>query len=68
MIAECGDEPTVSFEEIKNGCKKMDSSGIRWKKLAECDLRNIPTRQIPRLIKAIDSLAKNPFPVQHRKL
>jgi mRNA interferase RelE/StbE len=46
----------------------MGSYEIRWKRSAERDLRNIDPQQIPRIISAIESLAENPFPPQHRKL
>lgn len=46
----------------------MDSYDIQWKKSAEKDLLGIDQKQIPRLIKAIESLAINPFPTQYRKL
>ncbi|RLJ00215.1 MAG: type II toxin-antitoxin system RelE/ParE family toxin [Candidatus Aenigmatarchaeota archaeon] len=46
----------------------MDSYEIRWKRSAERDLRNIDPQQIPRIIRAIESLAGNPFPPQYRKL
>ena len=46
----------------------MDSYNIQWKKSAEKDLLNIDHQQIPRIIKAIESLITNPFPVLHRKL
>jgi len=40
----------------------MDSYDIQWKRSAEKDLLGIDQKQIPRLIKAIESLAINPFP------
>lgn len=46
----------------------MDSYEIQWKNSAERDLHNINPKQIPRIIKAVESLAHNPFPLQHRKL
>ena len=46
----------------------MDSCEIRWKGSAEKDLRGIDLKQIPRIIKAVESLADNPFPPQHRRL
>lgn len=46
----------------------MDSYEVRWKNSAERDLRKISSQQIPRIIKAVDSLVDNPFPSQHRKL
>ncbi len=46
----------------------MDSYDIQWKRSAEKDLLGIDQKQIPRLIKAIESLAVNPFPTQYRKL
>jgi mRNA interferase RelE/StbE len=46
----------------------MDSYEIWWKKSAEQDLRNVDKKQVPRIIKAIESLLSNPFPPQHRRL
>jgi len=46
----------------------MDSYDIQWKRSAEKDLLGIDQKQIPRLIKAIEPLAINPFPTQYRKL
>ena len=46
----------------------MDSYDIQWKRSAAQDLSNIDRKQISRLIKAIESLAINPFPTQYRKL
>ena len=46
----------------------MDSYEIRWKKSAEQDLRRIGSQQIPRIIKAVESLVDNPFPPRHRKI
>ena len=46
----------------------MDSYEIQWKDSAERDLRNIEPQQVPRIIKAVESLVDNPFPRQHRKL
>ena len=46
----------------------MNSYDIQWKRSATQDLSNIDRKQIPRLIKTIESLAKNPFPTQYRKL
>ena len=46
----------------------MDSYEIRWKRSAERDLRKIDPQQIPRIIRAVESLADNPFPPQYRKL
>ncbi|MBA2123438.1 hypothetical protein B9J78_00595 [bacterium Unc6] len=41
---------------------------IQWKRSAERDLRNIDPQQTPRIIKAVESLTDDPFPLQHRKL
>jgi mRNA interferase RelE/StbE len=46
----------------------MDSYEIRWKNSAEHDLRRIGLKEIPRILKAVESLVDNPFPPQHRKL
>lgn len=41
---------------------------ILWKRSAERDLRGIDRKQIPRIIKAVELLADDPFPPQHLKL
>jgi len=46
----------------------MGSYNIQWKRSAEQDLLNIDRKQISRIIKAIESLITNPFPIQHCKL
>jgi len=46
----------------------MDCYDIQWKKSVEKDLRNIDPHQIPRIIKTVELLSKNPFPSQYRKL
>ena len=46
----------------------MGSYEIHWKNSAERELRNIDPQQVPRIIKAVESLVDNPFPSQHRKL
>ena len=46
----------------------MDSYNIQWKKSAQKDLLNIDRQQIPRIIKSVESLIKNPFPKQCLKL
>ncbi len=46
----------------------MNSYDIQWKKSAEKDLLGIDYKQIPRIIKSIESLAKNPLSKQYRKL
>jgi len=46
----------------------MDSYEIQWKDSAERDLRNIEPQQVPRIVKAVESLVDNPFPRQHPKL
>ena len=46
----------------------MGSCEIHWKRSAERDLRGIDPQQVPRIIKAVEPLADNPFPPQHRKL
>lgn len=46
----------------------MGSYEILWKRSAESDLRNLERQQIPRIIKAIESLSINPFPSQSIKL
>ena len=46
----------------------MNSYDIQWKKSAEKDLLGSDYKQIPRIIKSIESLAKNPLSKQYRKL
>ena len=41
----------------------MGSYNIQWKRSAEQDLLNIDRKQISRIIKAIESLITNPFPI-----
>jgi mRNA interferase RelE/StbE len=46
----------------------MGSYEIQWTHSAEQDLRKIHRRQIPRIVRAIESLANDPFPSRYRKL
>ena len=46
----------------------MVSYKIVWKGSSEHDLRKIDRQYISRILKAIESLADDPFPVQSRKL
>ena len=46
----------------------MGSYEIQWKGSAERELRNIDPQQIPRVVKAVESLVDNPLPSQCRKL
>jgi len=46
----------------------MDSYEIEWKTSADRELRGIDRKYIPRIIKAVESLACNPFPLRKRKL
>lgn len=46
----------------------MDSYEIEWKYSAERELKGIDRQHIPRILEAVESLAENPFPLQHRKL
>lgn len=46
----------------------MASYEIAWKRSAEQELRNLDGQFIPRILEAIEALADNPFPSQHRKL
>ncbi len=46
----------------------MGSYEVLWKSSAERDLRKLDPQHIPRIIKAVEALADNPFPLQHRKL
>lgn len=41
----------------------MDYYEIRWKNSAEQDLKKLDLQQIPRIVKTIESLANNPFPL-----
>lgn len=46
----------------------MDSYKIEWKHSAEKELKDIEKLYIPRILEAVEALADNPFPLQHRKL
>lgn len=46
----------------------MASCRVEWKRSAERDLRGIDRKQIPRIVAAVDGLARNPMPVGSRKL
>ena len=46
----------------------MELYEVHWKKSAEKDLRKIDHKQIPRILKTIESFATNPFPFQYIKL
>ncbi|RZN14111.1 MAG: type II toxin-antitoxin system RelE/ParE family toxin [Methanosarcinales archaeon] len=46
----------------------MKSYEIRWKSSAARDLHSIDPQQVLQIIRAIESLADNPFPSQHRKI
>jgi len=46
----------------------MGSYEVLWKSSAERDLRKLDPQHIPRIIKAVEALAGNPFPLLHRKL
>jgi mRNA interferase RelE/StbE len=44
------------------------SCRIEWKRSAERDLRRIDHKQIPRIVAAVERLARNPTSVDSRKL
>ncbi|HHF43274.1 MAG: type II toxin-antitoxin system RelE/ParE family toxin [Candidatus Aminicenantes bacterium] len=46
----------------------MDSYEIRWKHSVEKDLKEISPKEVRRILKSINSLANNPFPLQAKKL
>jgi mRNA interferase RelE/StbE len=46
----------------------MASYEIEWKGSAERELRGIDRQYIPRILEAVETLAKNPFPLQSNKL
>jgi mRNA interferase RelE/StbE len=46
----------------------MASYEIQWKHSAEKELRGIDRQFISRILEAINSLADDPYPAQHRKL
>jgi mRNA interferase RelE/StbE len=46
----------------------MESFEVLWKRSAEHDIRKIDHQYIPQILKAVEGLAKNPFPVKCRKL
>ncbi|WP_022852761.1 type II toxin-antitoxin system RelE family toxin [Thermodesulfatator atlanticus] len=46
----------------------MELYKIKWKRSAESDLRAIDPQQIIKILRSVEALAYNPFPVQCRKL
>ncbi|GMT50118.1 MAG: hypothetical protein IEMM0008_1657 [bacterium] len=46
----------------------MASYKIVWKSSSERDLRKIPKQYISRVMKKVESLQDNPFPIDSRKL
>lgn len=46
----------------------MASCRVEWKRSAERDLRGIDRKQIPRIVAAVEQLARNPVPAGSRKL
>jgi len=41
---------------------------IEWKTSAKKELRKIDKKQIPKIIEAVENLASNPHPINHKKL
>ena len=46
----------------------MASYKIEWKRSAVRELRDFPRNMVERILKAVEQLAENPFPVGMRKL
>ena len=46
----------------------MASYSIEWKTSAKKELRKIDKKQIPKIIEAVENLASNPHPANHKKL
>jgi len=46
----------------------MAFCSVEWKRSAEKDLRRLDRKQVPRIIAAVERLARNPIPVTCRKL
>ena len=46
----------------------MASYKVEWKRSAVKELRALPTEAIERILKAVEQLAMNPYPVGVRKL
>ena len=46
----------------------MDTYDIQWKPSAAKDLRRLDRRVIPKILKAVENLASNPFPSSVRKM
>ena len=46
----------------------MASYKVEWKRAAVKELRALPTEAIERILKAVEQLAMNPYPVGVRKL
>jgi mRNA interferase RelE/StbE len=46
----------------------MVSFSIQWKRSAEKELRRLPREVIPRIVQAVESLSRNPYPPGVRKL
>lgn len=46
----------------------MASYEIEWKHSAGRELKYVDKQYIPKILKVVESLRANPFPLQHRKL
>lgn len=46
----------------------MGSYEVLWKSSAERDLRKLDPQHIPQILKAVEALADNPFPLRQRIL
>jgi mRNA interferase RelE/StbE len=46
----------------------MVSYSIEWKRSAEKELRRLPKDAIPRIVQAVESLSRNPYPPGVSKL
>ena len=46
----------------------MASYSIEWKSSAKKELRKIDKKEIPKILEAVENLASNPHPTNHKKL
>jgi len=46
----------------------MGLYNIQWKKSAKKELRKLPRQNLKNILAQIESLEKNPFPINHKKI
>jgi len=46
----------------------MGLYNIQWKKSAKKELRKLPRQNLKNILTQIESLEKNPFPINHKKI